>query len=211
MDKQLNDLLYGLPPGIDYTEDLFRLDTEDIPTDRIPKLLALLGGDNEQAAFRAAYVLCGWGQEDGFEYMRDFVMHQPPLEGGWYEHRLRGYDDTYQFALKAFVRYWAMLSDMNEANGETALKEIFEPIQRIVELSNDLPFEIGSFFLLVEDKGFTEYLPALKNHLQAIIKDPQKHHWKVADCAHLLMKFDPDFVTQTLAAHGYNLADFPNQ
>lgn len=211
MDKQLNDLLYGLPPGIDYTEDLFRLDTEDIPTDRIPKLLALLAGADKQAAFRAAYVLCGWGQVGGFEYMRDFVMRDPPIDVGWYEHRLRGYDDTYQFALKAFVRYWAMLSDRNPVDGEAARKEIFEPIQRIVKLSNDLPFEIDNLFWLLEDEGFTEYLPALKAHLQAIIKESQKHHWKVADCAHLLMKFDPDFVTQTLAAHGKSLADFPSK
>jgi hypothetical protein len=211
MDKKLNDLLYALPPGVDYTEDLFRLDIEDIPTDRIPKLFALLGGDDEQAAFRAAYVLCGWGQKGGFEYMRDFVMREPPMEEGWYEHRLRGYDDTYRFALKAIVGYWAMLSDRNEGYGETARKEIFEPIQRIVELSNDLSFEIDNFFWLIEDKGFREYLPALKAHLEAIIKEPEKHHWKVADCAHLLMKFDPEFVTQTLATQGYTLADFPNK
>jgi hypothetical protein len=211
MDKQLNDLLYELPPGIDYSEDLFQLDTEDIPTDRIPKLLALLGGADEQAAFRAAYVLCGWGQQGGFGYMRDFVMRDPSMQGGWYEHRLRGYDDTYHFALRAFVRYWAMLSDRSEIDGLTARKEIFNPIQRVIDLSNDLPFEIDNFFWLLENEGFTEYLPALKAHLQAIIKDPQKHHWKVADCAHMLMKFDPEFVTQTLAMHGYTLADFPNK
>lgn len=74
-----------------------------------------------------------------------------------------------------------------------------------------MPFAIDSFFYLVEKIGFTEYLPALKAHLQSIIKEPEKHHWKVADCSHLLMKFDPDFVTQTLATHGYTLADFPNK
>ncbi len=211
MNKQLNDLLYGLPPGIDYTEDLFRLDVEDIPADRIPRLVALLRDDDEQAAFRAAYLLCGWGQEVGFWYMRDFVMRDPSMQGGWYEHRLRGYDDTYNFALKAFVRYWAMLSDRNKVEGETARKEIFAPVQRLIELSNDLPFEVDNFFWLVEDEGFTEYITPLKAHLQAIIKEPQKHHWKVADCAHLLMKFDPDFVTQTLAAQGYTLSDFPNK
>lgn len=211
MDKQLNDLLYGLPPGIDYTEDLRYLDEQDIPVDRIPRLLALLKGYDEQVAFRAAWILCCWGNEAGYEYMRTFVMLDPSMQGGWYEHRLRGYDDTYRFALDAFVGYWASTATRDAIAGERARKEIFEPIQRIIELSNDLPFEIGYFFWLVEDKGFTEYLPALKNHLQAIIQEPQKHHWKVADCAHLLMKFDPDFVTRTLAAHGYTLADFPNK
>jgi hypothetical protein len=211
MDKQLNELLYGLPPGIDYTEDLTSLDEQDIPKDRIPKLLALLEGNDEQKAFRAAWVLGEWGNRAGFEWMRTFVMRAPSMQDGWYEHRLRGYDDTYRFALDAFVGYWAMLSDRNKADGKIAREEIFEPVQRIIELSNDLPFEIGSFFWLIEDKDFNEYLPALKTHLQAIIKDPKKHHWKVADCAHLLTKFDPEFVTQTLATHGYTLADFPNK
>ena len=143
--------------------------------------------------------------------MRSFVMLDPSMQGGWYEHRLRGYDDTYRFALDAFVGYWARLSDGNKADGEIARKDIFESAKRVIEISNELPFEIGYFFWLLEDKGFTEYLPALKAHLQAIIKDPQKHPWKVADCAHMLMKFDPEFVTQTLAMHGYTLADFPNK
>lgn len=211
MDKQLNDLLYGMPPGIDYSEDLCDLDDQDIPTDRIPKLLALLEGDDEKVAFRAAWVLSRWGEEQGFEYMRAFVMREPPMDGGWYEHRLRGYDDTYRFALDAFLGYWARLSDRDKINGEIVRKEIFEPTTHVIELSNAMEFTIEPVFSMVQSFGMTEYLPALKAHLQVIIREPKKHHWKVADCAHLLMKFDPDFVTQTLAAHGYTLADFPKE
>lgn len=211
MDKQLNNLLYGVPSGIDYSEDLCHLDDQDIPTDRIPKLLALLEGDDENAAFRAAWVLCCWGNEAGFEYMHTFVMRDPATSGGWYDHRLRGYDETYRFALDAFIGYWAKSSTRDKNLGELARKKIFDSVLKLIELSNSLPFEIGYFFWLVEDKGFTEYITPLKAHLQAIIKEPQKHHWKVADCAHLLMKFDSEFVTQTLAAHGYTLADFPNK
>lgn len=211
MDKQLNDLLYGLPPGIDYTEDLASLDDQDIPIDRIPKFLALLDGEDGNAAFRAAWVLCEWGNKSGFEYMNAFVMCDPSMQGGWYEHRLRGYDDTYRFALQAFLSYWARWSDRNKVNGEAVRKEIFEPTTRVIELANVMPFTIEPVFSMVQSFGMNEYLPALKAHLQAIIKEPQKHHWKVADCAHLLMKFDPDFVTQTLAAHGYTLSDFPNK
>jgi hypothetical protein len=211
MNKQLNDLLYGLPPGIDYTEDLTSLDDQDIPVDRIPKLQALLDAGDENAAFRAAWVLCEWGYEAGFDYMRTFVMREPSMQGGWYEHRLRGYDDTYRFSLEAFLGYWAKLADRNEADEPRVREEIFEPTVRVIELSNQMPFTIEPVFSMVQSFGMTEYIPALKAHLQAIIKEPQKHHWKVADCAHLLMKFDSEFVTQTLAAHGYTLADFPNK
>lgn len=211
MDQSLRDLLYALPPGIDYTEDLCALDEQDIPVERIPKLLELLEGDASQAAFRAAWVLCSWGNEEGFEYMSAFVLRDPPVNEGWYPHHLRSYDDTFRFALEALDGYRARANDKSMQAGRLARERIFEPVIEIIHLSNSLPFTINPLFYLLETKGFTEYLPALKAHLQAIIKEPERHHWKVADCAHLLMKFDPEFVTQTLAAHGYTLEDFPNK
>lgn len=211
MDQNLRDLLYTLPPGANYADDLTELDAPDVPWERIPKLLSLLKGDDSESAFRSAWILCCWGNEEGFEYMRSFVFRDPPVVDGWYPHRLRSYDDTYRFALDAFHGYWANLATKYPVLGERAREKIFEPVQRIIELSSTMPFAIDSFFYLVEKIGFTEYLPALKAHLQSIIKEPEKHHWKVADCSHLLMKFDPDFVTQTLATHGYTLADFPNK
>jgi hypothetical protein len=211
MDKNLRDLLYTLPLGANYADDLTELDASDIPLERIPKLLFLLKGDDSESAFRSAWILCCWGNEEGFEYMRSFVLRDPPVIEGWYPHRLHGYDDTYRFALDAFHGYWADRATKNPVLGGRLREKIFEPVLRIIELSNTMPFAIDSFFYLVEKEGFTEYLPALKAHLQAIIKEPDKHHWKVADCAHLLMKFDPEFVNQTLASHGYTLADFPNK
>lgn len=211
MDKNLRDLLYTLPLGANYADDLTELDASDIPLERIPKLLFLLKGDDSESAFRSAWILCCWGNEEGFEYMRSFVLRDPPVIEGWYPHRLHGYDDTYRFALDAFHGYWADRATKNPVLGGRVREKIFEPVLRIIELSNTMPFAIDSFFYLVEKEGFTEYLPALKNHLRAIIKEPGKHHWKVADCAHLLMKFDPEFVKQTLASYGYTLADFPNK
>ena len=211
MDKDLRDLLFTLPPGIEYTEELTDLEDADIPAERIPKLLALMEADDGYPAFRAALVLCSWGEERGFEYLRSFVMREPPMEEGWYPHRLRNYDDTYRIAMLSFQDYWARLATRSEAEGELARGKIYEPVARIFELSNTMPFAIDYFFYLVSRRGFTEYLPALKEHLKAIIQNPTMHHWKIADCAHLLMKFDPEFVESTLAACGKTLADFPNK
>jgi len=211
MDKHLSDLLYGIPPGVDYTEDLTSLDDEDIPSERIEILESLLSGGSEEAAFRAAWVLGEWGFQAGFEYICSFVRRDSSLQGGWYEHRLHGYDDTYRFALEALFGYWARWSDRNKIDGDVVRKKIFDPVVRVVELSNSMPFSIEPVLRMVQSFGMTEYIPALKKHLQAIIKSPQKHHWKVADCAHVLMGFDPNFVIQTLATHGYALADFPNK
>lgn len=123
-------------------------------------------------------------------------------------HRLRNYDDTCTQILAAFVSYWATMADGGQ--GDAARSRLFRPLTRIIQLSNELPFEIAGFFWLVRDEGFIEYLPALKVHFAEILKDIDLHHWKIADCAKLLLKFDPVFVEQTLASSGKTLADFPD-
>ncbi len=210
MDKETMDLLNTLPPGTEaYACGLTDLDMADVPQERIPKLKKQLKNNGEHIALTAARILCCWSDEDGFEFLRSFVCDSAPLNANWMPHRLRNYDDTYKHILDAFVSYWAKKSDVGL--GDLARDKIFDPVIRIVEYSNQQAFEIRHLFWLVEEKGFTEYLPALKEHLTEILKSPEFHHWKVADCAHLLMKFDPDFVQQVLAAHGKTLADYPNK
>lgn len=212
MDKKaIYDLFYAIPASAKYADDLDELDDADIPRDRIPKLVAQMKGEDQLLAFMAARVLCCWADERGFEYLREFVMREQLTEEGWYPHRLRNYDETCRIVLNAFIKYWAKKSDESEALGDVVRQSLLEPIGKIIKLSNSQGFEISHLFYLMEDYGFTEYLPALKEHLQAIIQNPAMHHWKIADCAHLLVKFDPAFVESTLAACGKTLADFPNK
>lgn len=212
MDKELQELFYSMPPGTDSADGCLEdLDEEPIPQERVPKLLALMNKGDGYLAFRSAWLLCNWGNDQGFEYMRAFVLKDPPIGEGWYPHRLRNYDDTYRMAMDAFVGFWARKATRSQQEGEIARKAMLSPMLRIIGLSNTMPFSIDSFSYLISKRDFIEYLPALKAHLQAIIKEPEKHHWKVADCAHLLMKFDPAFVQATLAARGKTLADFPNK
>lgn len=189
--------------------DLTDLESKDIPWERVPKLKELMQGIDDYVALQAAMLLSNWGVDEGFEYLESFVCDRPALTENWTPHRLRGYDDTYKQVLDALKRYWAKKADAG--NGELARKKIQRPITQIIHLSNNMSFGIEYFFWLVEEEGFTEYLPALKEHLVAILKHPKLHHWKIADCAHLLMKSDPEFVTQALAMHGKTLADFPKK
>jgi len=207
MDKDLYDLLYELPPGTDYAVDLTDLSIEDIPRERIPKLKALLHGEDRYLAYTSACILCSWAEEDGFEYLRWLVCDNEPTDWGWIPHRLRGYDETYRFVVWALIRYWAKKADTG--HGEEARRKIFVPMSKLIEFSNTMPFDIGQLLVWVGREQLPEYLPALKSHLKAILNHPELHHWKIADCAHLLMKFNPDFVRATLAAHGKTLADFP--
>lgn len=207
MNKELHDLFYVLPSGTDYAVDLTDLSVEDIPRERIPKLKALLKGEDQYFAYKAACILCSWAEEDGFEYLRQFVCDHEPADWGWIPHRLRGYDETYRFVVSALIRYWAKRADAGE--GDEAQRKMFAPMSRLIEFSNTMPFDIDSLLRWMEDGEFPEYLPAIKIHLQAILDHPERHHWKIADCAHFLMKFDPDFVTAALTRHGKTLSDFP--
>lgn len=209
MNQSLLDLLYKIPPNVDYACDLGELDECDIPRDRVPKLKELLHGQDEFIAFEAARVLCSWADEDGFEFIRSFVCDRAPLEINWTPHRLHGYDDTYRLAMLALQAYWARKATIGPEAGEKARVKIFSPMSMIIELSSKLPFAIDYFFYMVEKLKFTEYIPLLKNHFKAILRSPQIHGWKVADCAHLLMKFDSEFVELALAEHGKSLSDFP--
>ena len=209
MDQQAYDLIFAMPPDVDYASLPRDLGIEDIPWERVPGLTALMRGNDSYVALEAAMVLCSWANSDGFEYLRTLVCDKPPLRAGMMPNHLRGYDDIYKHVLDSVKRYWAKRTDAGD--GDRARKEVFSPIVKIINLSTLMQFEISGMFWLVKDEGFTEYIPSLKAHLLGIIKNPKFHHWKVADCVHLLMQFDPEFVTKTLAAHGYTLADFPNK
>ncbi len=212
MDKDTYDLIRAMPPNApDDACDLTDLDNDNIPWERVPKIKELMQGNDNYVALQAAMLLAHWGVDEGFDYLESFACDRPPLTENWMPHRLRSYDDTYKHILDAFVGYWARQATDSDMQGILARARIQRPINRIIQLAGTMPFGIEYFFWLVERKGFTEYLPALKEHLVAILKHPELHHWKIADCARLLMKFDPAFVEQALATHGKTLADFPEK
>lgn len=192
-----------------YTDDLFNLDLDDIPWGRAPQMKEIMRANtNAYDALLAARLLTSWGDDEGFDFLESFVCKQKSSDENIMPHRLRGYDDTLTQILAAFVKYWATKCDGGFE--VLARRKIFTPIGKIISLSGSMPFEIYKIESLV-NAGYVEYIPLLKAHLEAIIKNPKLHHWKVADCAHLLMKFDPEFVTETLSAYGYTLANFPKK
>lgn len=213
MDNETLQRLIAIPERAKaYASDLSELDADDIPWDRVPELKKIMrSGLNRYDSVWAARVLAEWGDDDGYDFLEAYVSESAVTNEVLMPHRLRGYDDTNTQILSAVRTYWAVKATQSKESGEEARKKIFGLISQIITLSNSMQFEIVGMFWLVEDYGMTEYLPPLKTHLEAIIKNPKFHHWKVADCAHMLMNFDPEFVTQTLAKHGYTLADFPNK
>jgi hypothetical protein len=219
MDNATNDLLYSLPKdGKDYSYASVAadLDDADIPKERIPKLKELMRGTDDFLAVEAAKTLTCWGEDEAFDFLESFVCDREPIPDNWMPHRLHNYDDSYKHILAAFKTYWATKSTRDyegrtTGEGAKARKKLLRPVLRIIGLSSFMQFDISGFFWLIKDDGFTEYIPALKAHLEAILKNPDLHRWKIRDCIYLLMKFDPEFVKRALAKHGKTLADYPNK
>ena len=210
MDNETLKRLISIPPNAKgAVSDIADLDAQDIPWDRAPEFKSVMRtSTNEYDKVWAARELANWGDDDGYDFLESYVCDRPSSNEVLMAHRLRGYDDTNTQILDAAAKYWARKADAG-SEGE-ARKRIFKLTSRIIALSNTMQFEIYKVPFLVE-QGMTEYLPLLKDHLTAIIKNPEFHYWKVADCAHFLMQLNSEFVTKTLAEHGKTLADFPNK
>ncbi len=213
MDNETLQRLIAIPENAkSYANDLSELEPDDIPSERVTEFKKIMYSQlNEYDSVWAARVLAEWGDDDGYDFLESYVCERKLTDEILMPHRLHGYDDTNSQILMAARGYWSTKATIDQKSGEQAREKIFKLISKLISLSNSMQFEIVGLFWLIQDYGMTEYIPALKSHLEAIIENPKFHYWKVADCAHFLMKFDPEFVTKTLAAHGYTLADFPNK
>ncbi|MCS3836418.1 hypothetical protein HNR03_000998 [Pseudomonas sp. JAI111] len=206
MESRIYDLLYSVPDNADYAVDAADLDAEDIPQNRIDGLMGLLlNGDDCMECFLAAKLLASWGVREGLVALDKYIDNLGAVSG-LMTHRLHGYDDTYRCILLALTSYFANMSDKGES--VKAREEIYNPISKIIELSNTAPFEISDFFWLVEAKGFFEYIPLLREHLVMIFDRPDVHYWKINDVVKLLLKVDLDFVSAFLKGKGRAIEDF---
>lgn len=204
MDKEISVLLHDVPTHADYACDATDLDLEDIPEERIIKVINLLKSSDESIVFEAAKLLTHWGQTSGFDALVN-LLNENKLDG-YIDHRLHGYDDTLEHVLRAFVSYWATQATL--CFGEQARIKIFPPIKKIIEKSNSQNFEISRLFWVIEKYKYSEYIPLIKNHLIQIIDHPEFQFWKIHDAIELMLKFEPEFVRNLLDEKGKTLEDF---
>ncbi|OTG82285.1 hypothetical protein [Acinetobacter sp. ANC 4648] len=201
MDKVISLLLHDVPVHADYACDATDLDLEDIPEERI---INLLNSSDENIIFEAAKLLTHWGQTSGFDVLVN-LLDDNKLDG-YIDHRLHGYDDTFQHVLRAFVRYWAIQCDLGF--GEPARIKIFSPIKKIIEKSNTQRFNIKGLFWVIEECKYSEYIPLIKNHLIQIIDHPKLQFWKIHDGLEFMLKLNPELVHNLLDEKGKTLEDF---
>lgn len=206
MKKEIAELLYGIPDNVNYTDISTDLDLEDIPDERIQKIKLLLSDIDPYIVFQASRILTSWGDDEGFSKLVKLL--EEDHISGFINNRLYGYDETLKHALDALISYWAVKSDQGEGDRDVARAKIFPYILKIIDASNDQPFEIYSILGVIDEYGFNEYLPFIKKHLEKIIDYPEIHGWKIHDVIELLLKIDPEFVNELLLKKRKTLQEF---
>jgi hypothetical protein len=224
IDPKIEHALYYVPehirnPIVEHirgTSFVDALEPEDIEPERVAILSdivrpAIHSVEENYIRFEAARILCSWGYDLGLERISDYIDDEALMDGVLsLQHRLRVYNQAYEFAMGALIRYWTHHAD--SGNDEAARKNIYAPLCKIIEQSNIQQFEISRMFWFVYDQEFDqrspEYYEPIKNHLAAIIDNPDFHHWKIMDAMNLVNLYDPEFVTGLLKARGKKLEDY---
>src|SRR3712207_5197500 len=77
-EKELESLLFSIPDYVDYTGVLEDVDREDIPKERIDKLIYILNHSSIfdfKSVFRSGALLCHWEVEEGFKYISNLLLN----------------------------------------------------------------------------------------------------------------------------------------
>ena len=203
-NKELEDLFYKVPEEIAYADLLEDVDLEDVPEETIQKLTSLLSSDDDFLRYKSSSLLTIWGIKEGFDVLTQ--MFSQGLLEGMISHRLYGYEDTNRIILDALISYWANQSDKDD--GDTARQDIFPYVCQIIEQAGNSYYHLSYFYYLVEDHDFSECIPYLKYFLVTILDKPEDNYWRIHDTLKLLLKVEPDYVTQLLKEKQNSLSDF---
>ena len=146
-NKELEDLFYKVPEGVDYADILEDVDIEDVPEETIQKLTSLLDSDDDHLRYQASRLLTIWGIREGFDILTQ-MFSQGQLE--WMiSHRLYGYDDTNRIFLYDIVNYWASRYDLGEE--KIARGEIYPYVCKIIEQAETGYYDISKIYRLVSE------------------------------------------------------------
>lgn len=203
-NKELEDLFYKVPEGVDYADLLEDVDLEDVSEETIQKLTSLLDSDEDYIRYKASRLLTIWGIREGFDVLTQ-MFSKGQLEG-MISHRLYGYDDTNRIFLYDIVNYWASRYDLGEE--KMARGEIYPYVCKIIEQAETGYYDISKIYRLVSEEHYTEYIPYLKHFLSTIMDKPEDNYWRIHDTLKLFLKVDPDYVPQLLKEKQKSLSDF---
>lgn len=218
MDEEIKRLLFTTKDGrwyweTDYANDHLELDEEDIDFSRIPAIRKLLikpvtSWPELATPLKAAEVLTSWGDEEGLKYLEYVVALRPDKWGNGEPHRLRLYDTTYEWILRAVISFNSVHFDSTPGDQDPMRDRVFDIISKIMSLSESLEFDFVELDWM-NDNNYTEYDAGLKSYLRAMLADDTGfHHHKPGDAVKFFLDYDPAFLKSALQETGKQLSDF---
>tara|TARA_B100001063_G_C16756796_1_gene553602 strand:- start:411 stop:1049 length:639 start_codon:yes stop_codon:yes gene_type:complete len=190
--------------------EMLLLSADEVPNNRIPLLKKLADSQNDLAlTIDASCLLSAWGDKGYVDRLKYYCDSRIDQQGNFRPHRLRNYDQTYEYFLTALISYWLWYDDIGKAEADKAREYIFSTIVLIIELASVCPFELKELYDFVNKRGWKEYVPYIKTHLELLFESPIQHQWKFVDAIKFLDKYDDYFVTELLTLHGKTRSDYP--
>lgn len=182
MGQETYDLLYTHYDRngflLEDMDDVLYCDDAAIPQDRISKLESLLTPIKDAKStfvpVEAAKLLAAWGSDKAIDYFEYCIDQRIDRLGNLDPHRLHGYDSTYEKMIDSILHYYARHADKSLQNGNIARDKIFSPLVKIIALSKEITFDIGSLIDEIKNENWKEYLPILKECYSNFIALPEK-------------------------------------
>lgn len=189
--------------------EMLCLSEDEAPLDRIPLLRKLSDGGDLALALESSCLLAAWGDKSYVDRLKNYCENRVDQKANFKPHRLRNYDQTYEYFLAALVGYWFWHEDIGQEEASKARDEIFPVIVLIVRLAGKCQFELTKLYGFIERHLWLEYLPYIRAHLKALFEDSGQHQWKFVDAINFLDKYDKEFVATLLSQYGKTRSDYP--
>jgi|GEM_PF-531944 len=204
-NDELHYLLYSIPKDVDYTTIIEELDFQDMPPERINKLLDIINHENFfkfHDTLKAAGILCSIGIDKGFEYIKDLILNKKYNNDG----RGELSNEDYEYLLYVIKSY--LTSQSTFGNEIKARGKIYPCVKEIIRLSKVKKISISRFYWIIDEMKYDEYIPLIKDYLMYIIHDYNNRYWDIYDASTLLLKLDPKFVIELFNRNNLLLSDF---
>ncbi|MFC0322355.1 hypothetical protein ACFFHT_02075 [Gallibacterium melopsittaci] len=198
-DSEMHELLYSVPDNVDYTTIIEEVDYQDMPLNRINKLLYIIHHEEDfkfHDVLKAAGILCSLGIDNGFKYIKSLVLNKDKYLN----------DKSYEYLLMTIKSY--LVSQTTFGNENKARISIYPCMKEIIRLSEIKRFSIARFYWVIEERDYKEYIPLIKHYLSHVINNYQERYWDIYDASVLLLKLDSEFVIELFKKNNLLLRDF---
>lgn len=201
---ELYDVLYSMPKNIsDDISVLEDLDFEEVPKERIEKLIYIINHSSDYVFFdviKSATLLSNWGVYEGFHFLDSLLKNENFINEDLID------KEVYKMILYSIVGYWSSVAT-NEKDNVEIRKIILKPLSSLITIAKYRSFDISHVYFMITEYGFTELIPLVKDYLFHIIDDEQQY-WNTHDAIELMTKLDLEFVMQLLKQKGKKLSYF---